>query len=184
MERRGKVRGVDELLRLLDDARADERSAARQQERTLRQVAEEGAWLAGTLVDLAEQASAITVRTTTGRSHHGVIRLVATDFCVLGAAAGDVWLAVEAVATIRPHPEERHAAATGNRAVIDLLLVEALARVAPERPRVAMVLVGGEAIAGELRAVGTDVVTLRLDGDPQGVCYVSAASIREVFRSG
>jgi hypothetical protein len=175
---------VDELLRLLDDARADERGAARERERVLRQAAEEGARLAGTLVDLAERGSGVTMRTDSGRVHHGVVRLVAADFCVVGTESGDVWLALGAVTTIRPHPDERHPPATGDRAAIDLLLIEALARVAPERPRVALVTAGGEALAGELRAVGQDVLTLRLDGDPGGVCYVSASAIREVLRSG
>jgi hypothetical protein len=175
---------VDELLRLLDDARADERGASRGRERVLRQAAEEGARLTGALVDLAERGSTVTVRTQAGRSHHGAVRLVAGDFCVVGTEAGDVWLAFEAVTTVRPTPDERHTPPTGDRTALDLLLVEALARVAPERPRVAFVLVGGETVAGELRAVGEDVVTLRLDGDPRGVCYVSASAIREVLRSG
>jgi hypothetical protein len=175
---------VDELLRLLDDARADERGASRGRERFLRQVAEESARLAGALVDLAERGSSVTIRTTTGRAHHGPVRLVATDFCVVGGEAGDVWVAIAGVTTVRPHPGERHPSATGDRASRDLLLVEALARVAPERPRLAVVTEGGESTAGELRAVGEDVVTLRLDGDARALCYVSASSIREVFRSG
>jgi hypothetical protein len=175
---------VDELLRLLDDARADERGASRGRERVLRQAAEEGARLAGTLVDLAERSSGVTVRTESSRAHHGVVRLVATDFCVVGTEAGDVWLALATVTTIRPHPGERHAPATGDRTAIDLLLVEALARVTSERPRLALVTAGGETLAGELRAVGEDVLTLRLDGDPGGVCYVSVSAVREVFRSG
>lgn len=175
---------MDELLRLLDDARAEERGAERGRERVLRQAAEEGARLTGTLVDLGERGSLVTIRTAAGRSHHGGIRMVGTDFCVVGADAGDVWLALDGVTTVRPHAGERHPAATGDRGAVDLLLVEALARVAPERPRVALVTSAGETVAGELRAVGEDVVTLRLDGDPRSVCYVSAASIREVLRSG
>lgn len=175
---------MDELLRLLDDARADERGASRTRERELRQAAEEGARFAGTLLDLAERGSAVTLRTATGRSHHGFVRLVASDFCVLGGSSGDVWLAIDGLVTIRPHPGERHAPATGDRTAIDLLLVEALARAATDRPRVAVVTRGGDAVAGELRAVGADVVTIRLDGDPRALCYVAAAAIYEVLRSG
>lgn len=176
--------GVDELLRLLDEARADERGASRGRERVLRQAAEEGARLVGTLLDLAERGSGVSIRTEAGRAHHGAVRLVAGDFCVLGTEAGDVWLALAGITTVRPQPGERHAPASGDRGALDLLLVEALARVAPERPRVALVTSGGETVAGELRAVGEDVVTLRLDGDPRSVCYVSASAIREVLRSG
>jgi hypothetical protein len=175
---------VDELLRLLDDARAEERSDARGRERALRQVAEESASLVGTLVDLVERGSTVTVRTEAGRSHHGPLRLVATDFCVLAAEAGDVWIGLEAITTVRPRADERHRAATGSRASIDLLFVEALARIAPERPRLAVVLAGGESIVGELQTVGIDVLTLQLEGEPRGLCYVASSSVREVFRSG
>lgn len=175
---------MDELLRLLDDARADERGAARERERWLRQAAEEGARLAGTLLDLAEQGATVTVRTTTGGSHHGPVRLVATDFCVLDTAAGHVWVHLAGVATVRPHAAERHAPATGDRPVLDLRLVEALAHVADERPRLGIVTEGGDRVAGELRAVGADVLTIRLDGEPRGLCYVAAATVREILRSG
>jgi hypothetical protein len=60
------------------------------------------------------------------------------------------------------------------------LLVEVLAGLAPERPRVVLVA-GGELAAGELRSVGADVVTLRLDGDPTSLCYVAAAAISEAI---
>lgn len=175
---------MDDLLRLLDEARAEERGASRERERWLRQAAEEGARLAGTLLDLAEQGATVTVRTTTGGSHHGTVRLVATDFCVLGAASGDVWLHLAGVTTVRPHADERHAAATGDRPVLDLRLVEALARVAPDRPRLGIVAAGGERLAGELRAVGADVLTIRLDGDPRAICYLAADAVREIVRSG
>ena len=170
---------MDELLRLLDEARADERSGARERERRLRQAAEEGALLAGTLVDLAEHGTGVTVRTAAGRTHHGPVRLVAGDFVVVGEA----WVALRAVTTVRPDPALRHEPAAGDRPTVDLRLVEALARVAGERPRLALVLRGGEVVAGELRSVGADVVTLRLDG-ASGTSYVSASAIEEVLRSG
>ena len=167
---------MDELLRLLDDARADERSDSRERERRLRQAAEEGATLAGTLVDLAEHGTGVTVRTASGRSHHGPVRLVGSDFCVVG----EVWVALRAITTVRPDPAQRSEPAAGDRPTTDLLLFEALSRIAPERPRVALVTRNGEVVAGELRSVGADVVTLRLDGD-QGACYVSASAIGEVL---
>lgn len=175
---------MEELLRLLDDARADERRAARQHERVAGHVAQETALLAGALVDLAERGSPVTVRTDTGAAHHGVVRLVAADFCVVTTASGDIWLALAGLTSVRPHPDERHGPATGNRASIDLLLQEALARVAVDRPRLGFVLAGGDRVAGELRSVGADVVTLRLDGDDAGLCYVSVPSVRAVLRSG
>lgn len=174
---------MDELLRLLDETRADDRADGRGRERLLRQGAEEGATLVGTLLDLAEAGAAVTIRTTVGRVQHGVLRLVGLDFCVLG---GDVWLALAAITSVRPDPARRHPPAAGDRGpAADLRLVEALARVAPERPRVHVVTDGGDAEAGELRAVGADVLTLRLDGEPRGAtCYVPASAVRLVLRSG
>ena len=170
---------MDELLRLLDDARADERAASRGRERQLRQAAEEAATFAGSLLDLAERGTPVSVRLTTGRSHHGPVQLVATDFAVIGAA----WIRFEAISSIRPHAGERHGAATGHRRAVDLYLIEALARVQSERPRVLLVT-AGESVAGELRAVGTDVVTLRLDGEPGSLSYSPSSAVLALFRSG
>lgn len=174
---------MDELLRLLDEARADERADARGRERVLRQAAGESATLLGTLLDLAEAGTPVTIRTTDGRSQHGAIRLVGADFLALD---GDVWIATVAVASVRPGPGGHHPPAGGDRSpATDLRLVEALARLAPERPRLALVVEGGDIVAGELRSVGADVVTLRLDGEPRGAtCYVAGSSLRLVLRSG
>lgn len=175
---------MEELLRLLDDARADERRAARQQERWLTDVDREGASLAGTLIDLLERRSAVSIRTDGGAVHHGRVRLVGSDFCVLGTESGGVWLSLAGMTTVRPHPDERHGPASGDRAAIDLRLAEALARIAIERPRLGLVLAGGDRVSGELRSVGADVATLRLDGEPPGLAYVALPSVRVVFRSG
>lgn len=182
---RGLASGpVDEFLRFLDDARADERASSRSKERWLRLAAEEGATLAGTLVDLAERGTAVSIRTTAGHVHHGTVRLVGADFVILAGSAGDVWLALAAVAVVRPGSGVRQGPASSDRPAVDLFLAEALGRIAGERCRLAVVSVGGELVAGELRSVGVDVATLGVDGDPGGVCYVSLASIATVLRSG
>jgi hypothetical protein len=172
---------VDPLLELLDEARAGDASAARVRERWLRRQAEDGATLAGTLLDLAERGAPVSVRTTTGRTSHGAIAAVGTDFVVLQSEEGrDTCLRLQAVAAVRPAVGERHAVATGDRlAPLDLLLVEVLAGLAPDRPRL-VVLAGGDLVAGELRAVGVDVVTLRLDGDRPSLCYIAAGAMDEV----
>jgi hypothetical protein len=174
---------MDEMLRLLDDARGEASAASRGRERLLRQAAEEGATLVGTLLDLAEAGAHATVRTTDGRTQQGAIRLVGADFFALD---GDVWIALAAVATVRPNPGEHHPPASGDRhPATDLRLLEALAGIAPERPRLAIVTDGGDVVAGELRSVGADVVTLRLDGGPRaGSCYVAGSAVRLVLRSG
>jgi ribosome maturation factor RimP len=63
----------------------------------------------------------------------------------------------------------------------ELRLVEVLSELAGERARVVLVPVdGADAVAGELRAVGRDVVTVRTDGDPPAIAYVPLRSVAEV----
>lgn len=173
---------ADPLLRFLDEGRRGSAGEARERERTLRRMAEEGASLGGALLDLAERGSVLSVRTEWGRSHHGVVAGVGADFIVLRRlGGGDVLVRTGSVVSVRPHTQERHAAATGDRPPpLDVLLVEVLARVAPDRPRMVLVVRGGELVAGELRAVGGDVVTMRLDGDPRQLCYLAAEAVVEV----
>lgn len=177
------MRAVDPLVRLVDEGRLGQSSESRGRERFLRNVAEEGASLVGTLLDLAERESVVTVRTSTGRAHHGVLVLVGADFCVVRSESGQrTYIRTEVVAVVRPHRRERHLAASGDREPpVDLRLADVLALVAPDRPRVLLVVAGPDTVAGELAAAGTDVVTIRSDGDPRGVCYVAVGSITEAI---
>lgn len=165
-------------LELLDDARADEHRRARATERLLRTAAEESATLAGTLLDLAERGTSVRIATASRRRHVGPVQLVGLDFVVVG----DAWIALAAVASVGV--VDGGAIATGDRHATDLMLVEALGRVAAERPDLAVTTAGGEVAGGRLLAVGADVLTLRLDGDG-ATAYVPAAAVLEVlFRSG
>jgi hypothetical protein len=161
-------------LDLLDDARAAEHRRARTSERLLRTAAEESATFAGSLLDLAEQGRSVRITTASRRRHVGPIRMVGLDFLVVA----DAWVALATVASVGV--VEGGGAATGDRPGTDLLLVEALARVAPERPQLAVVTSGGEVVAGRLLAVGADVLTLRLEGEG-GTAYVPAAAVLEVL---
>lgn len=60
------------------------------------------------------------------------------------------------------------------------MLVEALGRVAADRPRVVVHTRGRERVAGELRSVGADVATVVLDGGRGQACWIPAAAITEV----
>lgn len=170
----------DPLLTLLDDAKASDARAARERQRWLRRQAEEEATLVGTLLDLAERGSLLSLRTTTGRAHHGRVVAVGTDFVVVGGEGSRTCVRLGAVSSVRPAAGERHGAPTGGRtAPLDLLLVEVLAGLAPERPRVAVVTAADGAVSGDLLAVGADVVTVRLDGNPRTPCYVALAAVLE-----
>ena len=171
----------DPLTLLLDEVRAGDAGAARSRERWLRRQAEEGATFRGTLLDLAEREAQVTVRTTTGRVGHGALVALGTDFVALRAEdRGAVCLRLGALASVRAHAGFREGGAAGDRpSPLDLSLLELLARLVPDRPRLTLAA-GADVVAGELRAVGTDVVTLRLDGEPPGTCYLAAATIDEV----
>jgi hypothetical protein len=173
----------DPLVDLLDEGRAGEGVAARIQERSLRRAAEEGATLAGLLIDLAERGSMAAVHTESGARHHGTVVAVGADYCVVRTEAGaEPHLRLDAIGSVRPHPSVRQGSPDGDRRpVVDLLLVEVLGRAVEERPRVVLRLRGGERVVGVLRSTGADMVTLVLDGEHGQTCCVRAAAIAEVL---
>ena len=175
-----------EFIDLLDEGRAAEVRAARARERALRRMAEEGAHLAGTLIDLAERQSPVAVATVAGRRHHGVVVGVGGDYCALRTDGGvELLLCLDALTTVRPAPGERHVVASGERrSPTDHLLLEVLGRAAGDRRTVSLVTRTGEVVAGELRAVGKDVVSLSLHGSVGDTCYVAATALSEAFFAG
>lgn len=154
---------------------------SRTRERWLQAAAEADATFSGVLLDLAERGTAVAVSTSCGRRHHGGIEVLGADFVALRlATGGEVLLALAAVAAVRTAPLVD--TALGERAVsTELRLADVLAELAAERARVLLVTVDGtESVAGELRAVGHDVVTIRSDGDPPATAYVAVGAIAEV----
>jgi hypothetical protein len=174
---------VDELDKLLDDARLADAVRTRQQQRWLEQVDQEGASLVGALVDLSERGSAMVVETAEG-AFGGRIGVVGDDFCVVAGVSGDAWIALGAVTVVRPLPGEQHGAAVGGRGAVNLRFAEALARLVADRPRVTFVVSGGRRMVGTLIGVGCDVASLRLEGEDGGVAYAPLSSLRAVLRSG
>ena len=181
---RVELGGPDLLARLAEwaaAASADAASAARARERWLRRAADEDATFAGVLLDLAERGATVVVTGRAGRRHRGIVRAVATDFVGIQTdTGGDVLLTFAGIASVRPEPGA--AAPLGDRAVaVDVGLAEVLAAVADDRPRLLVVtLADAEGLAGELRAVGRDVLTLRLDGADRTPSYVPVASLAEI----
>jgi hypothetical protein len=183
----GLVRGADagsfsaRLERWVAEARVDDAAAQRSRERWLREVAEQEATLAGVLADLAERRTAVAVRTSAGRQHHGTIKVIGVDFVALRLASGtELLLAVRGLGVVRTAPAVD--AALGDRAVAtELRLADVLAELAAERERVLLLTTsGGDAVAGVLRSVGQDVVVLRTDAERPGTAYVHLAAIGEV----
>lgn len=159
---------------------ADDAAAARARTAWLRRQAAEEGTFAGALVDLAERAAPVVVHLHNGRRHRGTLVLVGRDFVALRTAGGrDVLVAERGLASVRTLPAD--AVTIGDRPVLtDLTLAETLAALADERARVLLIGHDAEdALAGELRGVGADLVTIRLDGGG-GTAYVSSSSVLEL----
>jgi hypothetical protein len=180
---------ADDVDAWAGDQRAQAAADARSRERWLRQQALEAADLAAVLVDLAEQHQPVLITLSTGRQHHGTPTGVGVDFVSLAGPGGlPVYLAIAAITVVKPAPGSAEPpAATGDtRGPVGGRLAHLLADAAADRPRLMLGLVGGETVSGELRSVGTDVVTLLRDGDPPWPIYVRLDSVCDAsfFGSG
>ena len=174
---------ADALERWAAEARAQDAADARARERWLRQQADDEATLSGLLVDLAERGDTVVVATREGRHHQGKLTVVGTDFVAVRTSSGA--LALVALASLafvrggqRRRPGQRDADADGEQPRVTL--ADVLAHMAADRPRVAM-QVGDLRLVGDMVAVGTDVVTLRTDGDPPATGAVPLPSVSEVY---
>lgn len=168
-----------ELVRLLGDERAADAARTRARERDLRAAALTDATLPGVLLDAAERGDRVAVRTVSGRALQGHIVLVAQDGIVLDGPLGTSYLPFTGIASFRRPQTRAVIEPTGDRppprqATITALLAE----LAPDRPRVAVAVIGEAAlVAGELRAASSDVVTITL---PEGPLYVAARQVSEL----
>lgn len=172
----------DPYQALVDASRHQEALDDRVQQRWLRVQLEEGARFVGTLADLAEQGVAVTLRTGSGTTHHGWLAAIARDHLVLRSADGaHRYVSLAAVTDVRPQPGLGHGAATGDRAPLaDRTLAEVLSRAAEERPRVHLRVRGQpDGVAGELRGVGQDVISVVLEAGGD-VVYVRVDAISEL----
>lgn len=173
----------DELIDLLDEARAQEAVRARARRRWLRQQASESARWTGLLLTAAERGARVTIRTASGRAHQGRLVAVGTDFCgLVSDAAVETYIATAAIISLRPETGlEAAVAQDDRRPPLDLLLVELLAQEAPERPRVTLALSGDpEPVVGTLRTVGVDLATIELETGRRELLYVRLESVTEV----
>lgn len=169
-----------DLAALVAELSADEAALARSRAHWLtRQAAAEGTF-AGILRDLAERGRPVLVHLHNGRLHRGAATVVGTDFVVIRTPGGrDVAVTLSAISSVRTLPGEP--GTTGDRFVpASTTLVEMLSILGEERARVLVIgFDPGQAIGGELRAVGRDVLTIRLGGDG-GTAYVALDSVAEI----
>jgi hypothetical protein len=179
------VLGAPDLIarieRWIAEARSNDAAAARARERWMRQQADESATFVGVLMDLAERRTPVVIHGRAGRRHRGTIVAVGMDFCAVRTSSGrDVLLAYSGIGSVRP--DSRGSAPSGDRIVhVDLALSGMLSVLAADRPRVlVMTTADADGLAGELRSVGRDVVTLRLDGEPRASAYVAVDAVAEI----
>jgi len=178
---------VADLARWAGDDRATTAATSRVRERWLRQQATEDARFAGVLLDLSERGMGVAVGAVSGRTLRGRIAAVAGDFCLVRHDGGQATLlGFDAMVSVRPDPGHRVGDAAADRSpAMTALLVDVLAGLAAERPRVRLPVAGGaEPVVGELRAVGADVVTVRLDGESAATVYLRLAAVGEVTLLG
>ena len=178
--------GADPFVDLLDAARAEALIATRSRERWMRQQAEEEATLAGTLLDLAEQAGPVGLRTTAGRPVTATVVAVGRDFAAVRTEAGRAGcLALAALTRVRPGAGRRSPASGDRPAPLDLSLAELLARAVVDRPSVSLVAGGDpDPLVGELRAVSAELITVVPDGGARSPCFVPVAALAEVWFAG
>lgn len=174
---------LSSLDHIVADAVAEEAARDRSRERVLRQIAEEEATFLGVALDLAERGATVVARTSSGRIHRGQVLAVGRDFVVLRDSGGPpAFLAVASMSSLRPQPGSASVDTAGGRAApLDVGLAALLVGLATERPRVQVSAVGDEPVAGELRSVGLDVLTLRLDGDAGLRAHVRLAAVSELL---
>lgn len=175
---------AQQLHRLVADAAAESAARERAQERALRETAELEATFVGVVVDLAEQGSAVVVRTAAGRTHRGRVIGVGTGaIAVRDDGRPPVLIAMSAVTSVRPHAAHADPSrdiAGGRPAPLDVSLVRLLGALAEERPRVQVSCAGEEPVTGELRSVGRDLLTVRLDSDRRLRAHVPVAAVADV----
>jgi hypothetical protein len=161
---------------------AEQRTAAaaagRTRERSQRELAGASATWSGVLVDLAEQATPVTVAVA-GLRRPGRIVGVGRDFCVLEAPPRTALISLPAISALSPDlPGPRVDLPAGDRdPTIDLTLVLALARLAEQRAPVTLIARDGQESTGDLLGAGEDVLTVRGQAPARRLAYVPISAV-------
>lgn len=174
----GSDRFDSDLRALTDLQRANDAADQRRREHWLRQQSAEEGTFAGVLLDLGEREQLLALSTATGRTLRGVIRTIGTDFVGLRSPTGEGALVpLRTITAIRPEPGS--GPTVGDRVVqVDASLSNVLSNLATERPWVSVHTLCGTGLAGELRAVGQDLLVLR--SGAEGTTYVPIGTVSDV----
>ena len=172
------------LERWAADAAVDEAVRRRIRERWMNVQSEESATMTGTLVDLAERGATV-VLAVAGHRIRGELAGIGGDFVAVrvgpsGRSGHDALVRTGAIDVV--HAEPGHVRVRGDRSagLLDVTLDAVVGPVAAERPSVLVRTTGGADVRGELRSSGSDVLTLRVGGDPPSTAWVPLASVTVV----
>lgn len=168
------------ILRGIADARVDDAAVARARTQWLGRQAEEIATLADALVELTARRSWVQLRVRGGATVAGVAEGLGADALVLRADAGVVVVRVRALTEVRAVDAVVPSAA-GTRPDHDgPAFADLLREAAAERPSVRVHTDDGQEQRGRLRAVGADVLTLRVGANPPATVLVSLDAVTMV----
>jgi hypothetical protein len=174
--------GAEGIDRWLAEVRAADAVDSRVRERWLRSQAAESSTWTGILVTLAEAVTPVVVTTSAGRRHTGLVTTVGDDFIGVRRAEEQLTLlAMGAIASVEPLGRGQTTPVDGeanHSSPVSVTLRDVLERAAGDRPRL-ILTAGGTRVTGQLLAVGADVATVRADGDPPRLTYVSLVSVSE-----
>ena len=159
------------LERWVADALVDDAAQRRVRERWMQIQAEEEASFAGTLLDLAERHRPVTLDVGDQRLR-GAIAGIGADFVVLRTDRGQhVIVRTDAIDAVRGEPGGVDV--RGDRsAALDVTLAGVIGPIGADRPDVLVRTRSGVIVRGQLRSAGTDVLRLRVEGDPPTPTWV------------
>jgi hypothetical protein len=173
----------------LADLQVDEAVDARARTEWLRRQAVEEATFVGVLADLAEHDERVVIESAAG-ARVGRLRVVGQDFCALKMGEGDVrrghvLVPYHSLTSVRPSGDAAIAVGvTGDRVLTPrATFIGALSALADERARLRLTTAAGS-LTGELRSVGIDVATLRLDDRRPAYARVTSLVEVSVVESG
>ena len=170
---------IVQLARWSADAKTDAAADRKTREHWARQQAADEATLASALAGLVEHRVTVAIRTSNGSTVRGALAGLGVDYLAVVQNAHLTLLPLAAVGWVRPDGDSTPAA-FADRVPATGRLGAVLAGVAEDGGSV-RVVASGEALAGDLVAVGADVLTLHPAGAPRGqLLYVPLASLSEV----
>lgn len=178
----GEQSGFDAQLHTMADAeRRAQAIEARRRRSDRRAAAELSGTFLGTLIELVETNSVVTVLTRTGSHFRGQLRTVGPEIIVLNVGADiQVVIRQSAIEALREF-------GSGHDRTVEILptgpqLADVLDSYATDRQRLSATLSSGNNLAGRVSRVGIDQLVLILDGDGE-MATIPLAAIDQVVVS-